>query len=90
MAAINDAELDPDAGLYVVQFRAPLRDAWLAELAAAGAELVQYVPWNAYVIAGYVLAATAPGLAVAGRSWESVNDQLLSHYRSVVSRRAAA
>ncbi|MEQ1894270.1 MAG: PKD domain-containing protein, partial [Planctomycetota bacterium] len=46
-----DAELDPDAGLYVVQFRAPVRDAWLAELVAAGAELVQYVPWNAYVVA---------------------------------------
>jgi len=46
-----DGTLDPDAGLYVVQFRAPVRDAWLEELAEAGAELVQYVPWNAYVVA---------------------------------------
>ncbi|NOT30884.1 MAG: PKD domain-containing protein [Planctomycetes bacterium] len=45
-----DANLDPDAGLYLVQFRGPLRDEWRAELAPAGVEFVQYLPMNAYVV----------------------------------------
>jgi PKD repeat protein len=45
-----DASLDPDAGLYVLQFRGPARDEWLGELAAAGATVVQPVPMNAYVV----------------------------------------
>jgi len=45
-----DASLDPDAGLFVLQFRGPPRDEWLSELASAGATVVQYVPMNAYVV----------------------------------------
>jgi PKD repeat protein len=45
-----DAALDPDAGLYVVQFRGPARDEWLADLAQSGATVVQYIPHNAYVV----------------------------------------
>ena len=46
-----DASLDPDAGLYLLQFVAPPRDEWREALVAAGVELVQYVPRNAYVVA---------------------------------------
>lgn len=46
-----DASLDPDAGLYLLQFVAPPREEWREELVAAGVELVQYVPMNAYVVA---------------------------------------
>jgi PKD repeat protein len=46
-----DASLDPDAGLYVVRFRASLRDEWQHELESAGARFVQYVPFHSYVVA---------------------------------------
>ncbi|MBS0660542.1 MAG: S8 family serine peptidase [Verrucomicrobia bacterium] len=35
---------------YLVQFHAPIREAWLKELRALGAETVQYVPNQAYLI----------------------------------------
>jgi hypothetical protein len=37
-------------GLYLVQLVGPVRDEWLADLAAAGLEIVSYVPENAYVV----------------------------------------
>lgn len=40
----------PKDGLYVVQFVGPVKDAWLAELDAAGFDVVSYVPENAYVV----------------------------------------
>ncbi|MEZ6197424.1 MAG: PKD domain-containing protein [Planctomycetota bacterium] len=47
----GDAELDQTAGLYLVSFRAPARDAWLAELETVGARVVQYLPMCSYVVA---------------------------------------
>ena len=46
----GDANLVDDAGLYVVQFRAPVKDAWLQRLEMIGAEVVQFAPSNGYVI----------------------------------------
>jgi len=43
--------LDPTAGLYVVQFDGPVRDEWLALFDEVGATFRQYVPMNAYVVA---------------------------------------
>ena len=62
-----DANLDPDAELYVVQFRGPARDEWLSELAAAGATVVQYVPWNSYVVRVAPREVALFGTLAAGR-----------------------
>ena len=45
-----DQPLDPDAGLYIVQFRGPIRDAWTQDLAGLGARFTQYSPMNAFII----------------------------------------
>lgn len=37
-------------GLYLVQLVGPVRDEWLADLAAEGLEIVSYIPENAYVV----------------------------------------
>jgi PKD repeat protein len=47
-----DGRLDRDAGLYLVQFVGPVHDDWLAALRATGVSVVQYMPMNAYVVAG--------------------------------------
>ncbi|MGE0884113.1 MAG: S8 family serine peptidase [Blastocatellales bacterium] len=40
----------PGAGMYIVQFIGPIQDEWLAALNQTGAEVVSYVPNNAYVV----------------------------------------
>jgi hypothetical protein len=40
----------PRGGLYIVQFAGPIQDAWLEGLRATGAEIVSYLPSNAYVV----------------------------------------
>ena len=45
-----DAPLDPDAGLYVVQFHAPIRNEWPLLLESIGVTFAQYSPMNAYVV----------------------------------------
>ena len=40
----------PQAGLYLVQFVGPVQDSWLQWLTTIGAELVQSLPMNAYVV----------------------------------------
>ncbi len=49
-------------GLYLVQLIGPVRDEWLADLAADGLEIVSYIPENAYVVRarGLATAAIAP------------------------------
>ena len=42
--------LDPDAGLYIVQFRGPIREAWTQDLQGLGARFTQYSPMNAFII----------------------------------------
>jgi hypothetical protein len=40
----------PRGGLYLVQFAGPIQDGWLDALKATGAEIVSYMPNNAYVV----------------------------------------
>lgn len=40
----------PGDGLYVVQFIGPVQDEWLTELNRTGADVISYVPNNAYVV----------------------------------------
>jgi subtilisin family serine protease len=40
----------PAAGLYIVQFRGPIKEAWLAALEATGARVVSYISNNAYIV----------------------------------------
>ena len=42
--------LDPLAGLYLVQFRGPVKDEWVEALRRTGARWQQYVAMNAYVV----------------------------------------
>jgi len=43
---------DGESRLHLVQFAGPMRDEWLAELAATGAHVVSYVANDAYVVKG--------------------------------------
>lgn len=53
----------PGAGLYLVQFAGPIQDSWLDALKASGAEIVSYMPSNAYVVrAGTGAAGNLPFL----------------------------
>lgn len=57
---------DGDSRLKLVQFAGPVKDAWLAALAATGAFVVTYVPNNAYVVrANPVANAAIEGLKAA-------------------------
>jgi Subtilase family/Viral BACON domain len=47
----------PAGGLYLVQFAGPIQDEWLKSLRATGAEIVSYMPSNAYVVRGSAKAA---------------------------------
>lgn len=40
----------PLGGLYIVQFVGPIKDSWLEDLRGTGAEIVTYIPNNAYII----------------------------------------
>jgi len=42
--------LEPNAGLYIVQFDGPVKDAWLENLDEVGVLFKQPVPMNAYVV----------------------------------------
>ncbi|MDX2031386.1 MAG: S8 family serine peptidase [Blastocatellia bacterium] len=50
MAQARAGRFAPDQGLYIVQFVGPIQDRWLNELQATGADLVSYVPNNAYIV----------------------------------------
>ncbi|MFL6274634.1 MAG: S8 family serine peptidase [Blastocatellia bacterium] len=47
----------PTGGLYLVQFVGPIQDEWLKSLKATGAEIVSYMPSDAYVVRGSAGAA---------------------------------
>jgi subtilisin family serine protease len=51
----------------IIQFRGPIKRKWIEQLAAAGAELIGYIPNNAYIVRGAArqLASVA---ALAGRA----------------------
>ena len=40
----------PERGIYIVQFIGPIEDAWKAAVAAAGGELLDYVPEYAFKV----------------------------------------
>jgi hypothetical protein len=40
----------PGDGMYIVQFIGPIQDEWLKELNLTGAEVISYVPNNAYIV----------------------------------------
>ena len=46
----HDGLLDVEAGLYVVQFRGPVRDEWVDALVGLGATFLQPIPENAFVL----------------------------------------
>lgn len=48
--AIANKGVPPRGGLYIVQFAGPVKDEWLELLKGTGAELVTYIPNNAYVV----------------------------------------
>lgn len=52
LAAQWRAEANAEPGLYLVQFRGPITDAWLQDLRAAGLTPLQYYPQNAYLVWG--------------------------------------
>jgi hypothetical protein len=50
MAEARAGGFKPGAGLYIVQFAGPIKDAWLNNLKSTGADVVSYVSNNAYVV----------------------------------------
>ena len=55
-AALSGKEKSGSAGLHLVQFHGPIKDAWLADLEAAGLEIVQYIHPFTYVVWGETIA----------------------------------
>jgi hypothetical protein len=49
----------PQGGLYIVQFAGPIKDEWLDQIKSAGAEVVTYIPSNAYVVRASASSARA-------------------------------
>src|SRR5205085_5131509 len=52
IAIASAAGSAPAGGLYLVQFVGPIQDEWLKALRTTGAEIVSYMPFNAYVVRG--------------------------------------
>jgi hypothetical protein len=48
--AIAKKRVPSRGGLYIVQFAGPIKDEWLEQLRGTGAEIVTYIPHNAYVV----------------------------------------
>jgi hypothetical protein len=49
----------PRGGLYIVQFVGPIKDIWLDQINSVGAEIVTYIPSNAYVVRASASSARA-------------------------------
>src|SRR5881394_993713 len=49
----------PRGGLYLIQFTGPVLEDGLRQVAATGAEIVSYIPFNAYVVRADATAARA-------------------------------
>src|SRR6476660_2326674 len=50
--AISRMSIPSGKSMRLVQFAGPIRPAWISSLRAAGAEIIGYVPQNAYIIRG--------------------------------------
>ncbi|HGY89785.1 MAG TPA: PKD domain-containing protein [Planctomycetes bacterium] len=46
----TSAILPVNAGLYLVQFEGPVKDAWVRRIEGLGLRVIQYLPMNAYVL----------------------------------------
>ena len=62
----NNLQAQGDPGAYIVQARGPVNAVFRAQLAAAGAEIVSYIPNNAYLVR--VTAAGAGQLATLAQA----------------------
>ena len=51
-ATLSAKEKSGSAGLHLVQFHGPIKDEWLADLEAAGLEIIQYIHPFTYVVWG--------------------------------------
>ena len=51
-AALSGKERSGGSGLHLVQFHGPIKDEWLADLEAAGLEIIQYIHPFTYVVWG--------------------------------------
>ncbi|MFL6247541.1 MAG: S8 family serine peptidase [Thermoanaerobaculia bacterium] len=49
-AKLKEHDTGVEARYYLVQFRGPIRDEWIASLQSSGAEAIQYVPQNAMIV----------------------------------------
>lgn len=49
-AKFKDKDTGAEPRYYLVQFRGPIRDEWVASLESSGAEAIQYVPQNAMIV----------------------------------------
>jgi PKD repeat protein len=81
--------LPPDAGLYVLQFDGPVKDAWLDAVRATGARVVQSVPMNAYVVAAEASAVQGLEALQAGTGHVQFLGVYEPPYRLHASLRAA-
>jgi subtilisin-like proprotein convertase family protein len=43
---------DAEAGMYLLQFAAPIKPEWHAALVSTGVEIINYIPHNAYLVYG--------------------------------------
>jgi hypothetical protein len=50
MAQARAQNTAPGGGLYIVQFIGPVQDGWLRTLESTGADVITYLPNNAYVV----------------------------------------
>lgn len=64
-AAFADNDHGPDPRYYIVQFRGPIREEWIAGVRGKGVEPIHYVPDNSMLVH-----ATPAQIAVAGRGPE--------------------
>ena len=58
------------AKMRIVQFAGPISPAWISSLRAAGAEIVGYVPQNAYIIRGGPQELARVAMLHGGADWE--------------------
>ena len=73
-----------DPGAYIVQARGPIDTAFRAMLAAAGAEIVSYIPNDAYLVrapAGAAGGLAAQSTGAGGDSLRAVLQNILVHAR---------
>jgi subtilisin family serine protease len=77
------------SGLYLIQLVGPVRDEWLADLAADGLEIVSYIPQDAYVVRARGRATDALTLLTARHGYVQYVGDFHPAYRLTRSLRSA-